>query len=102
MSHSHYVMDLYYADGKAGAVRREVLRIAAGSDSDAMNEASRINGWRQPDRYEVRAITKAARANHRLVYASIVAEDEGQPPASSAGAESAPDVDSSPRRDGVL
>jgi hypothetical protein len=71
MAHSHYVMDLYHDDGNASALRREVLRITAGDDTEAISEASRINSWRQPVRYEVRAIAKAARANHRLVHASI-------------------------------
>jgi hypothetical protein len=71
MAHSHYVMDLYYDDGNPDALRREVLRITAADDTEAMSEASRINMWRQPVRYEVRAITKAARANHRVVYASV-------------------------------
>ena len=72
MAHSHYVMDLYHNDGNPAALRREVLRITAADDIEAMSEASRINDWRQPVRYEVRAIAKAARANHRLVHASVV------------------------------
>lgn len=74
MAHSHYVMDLYYADAGTDALRREVLRIVAHDDGEAVSEASRINSWRQPVRYEVRAIAKAARANHRLVYASVAVE----------------------------
>ena len=100
MSHSHYVMDLYFPEGNADALRREVLRITAADDDEAISEASRINGWRQPARYEVRAITKAARANHRVVYASVVAEpapeEDAEPPESSAGVEQAPHVDTSP------
>lgn len=99
-------MDLYHDDGDPNALRREVLRITASDDIEAISEANRISGWRQPVRYEVRAIAKAARANHRLVHASVVVEpalDEAvQRPASSAGAESLPDADSSPQRDGLL
>ena len=100
MAHSHYVMDLYYADGNAGALRREVLRITAADDDEAISEASRINDWRQPVRYEVRAITKAARANHRVVFASVVAEpvpeEDAQPSEGSTVIEQPPHVDSSP------
>ena len=71
MAHSHYVMDLYHDDGNPSALRREVLRIIASDDAQAISEANRISGWRQPVRYEVRAIAKAARANHRLVHASV-------------------------------
>lgn len=71
MAHSHYVMDLYHDDGNPSALRREVLRITASNDAEAVSEANRIRGWRQPVRYEVRAIAKAARANHRLVHASV-------------------------------
>jgi hypothetical protein len=67
----------------------------------------RISGWRQAARYEVRPITKAVRANHRLPFASVVAGpplEEGFPPqrAGSAVTEPAPDVDASLRRDGFL
>jgi hypothetical protein len=100
MAHSHYVMDLYFPDSHADAMRREVLRITAADDDEAMSEASRINGWRQPARYEVRAITKAARANHRVVFASVVAEpapeEDAEPPESPVGVEQAPHVDTSP------
>jgi hypothetical protein len=71
MAHSHYVMDLYHDDGNPNALRREVLRITASDDAEAISEASRINTWRQPVRYDVRAIAKAARANHRLVHAFV-------------------------------
>lgn len=71
MAHSHYVMDLYHDDGNPNALRREVLRITASDDTEAVSEANRISGWRQPVRYEVRAIAKAARAIHRLVHTSV-------------------------------
>jgi len=105
MSHSHYVMDLYFAEGNAGALRREVLRITATDDDDAISEAGRINGWRQPVRYEVRAITKAARANHRVVFASVVAEpalEEDPRSENSASAEQTIVVDASPQRDSLI
>lgn len=103
MAHSHYVMDLYYDDGNPDALRREVLRITAADDAEAVGEADRINSWRQPVRYEVRAIAKAARANHRLVYASVVAEpaleDDVQPEGSSASPEGVPDIEPPPHWD---
>jgi hypothetical protein len=68
MAHSHYVMDLYYDDG-ARDLRREVLRITAHDDDEAIGEAARIFGWRNPVKYEVRAITKGARTGHRVVHA---------------------------------
>lgn len=71
MAHSHYVMDLYHDDGNPNALRREVLRITASDDTEAISEANRISGWRHPVRYDVRAIAKAVGANHRLVYASV-------------------------------
>lgn len=75
MAHSHYVMDLYYAaaDGSDN-LQREVMRIEAANDEEALEEAVRINGWRQPARYEVRAMTKSARTGHRVVFASPLAE----------------------------
>lgn len=66
MAHSHYVMDLYFDDG-ARDLRREVLRITAHDDDEATSEATRIFGWRNPVKYEVRAITKGARTGHRVV-----------------------------------
>ena len=46
MAHSHYVMDLYHDDGNPSALRREVLRITASDDAQAISEANRISGWR--------------------------------------------------------
>ncbi len=74
MAHSHYVMDLCYDDGNPEALRREVLRITAADDDEAIAEASRISSWRHPARYDVRAIAKAARSNHRVVFASELIE----------------------------
>jgi len=61
-------MDLYYDDG-ARDLRREILRITAHDDDEAIGEATRIFGWRKPVKYEVRAITKGARTGHRVVHA---------------------------------
>jgi hypothetical protein len=74
MAHSHYVMDLYQDDGNSDVLRREVLRIDAADDAEAISEADRINSWRLPVRYGVRAIAKSSRTNHRLVHASVIAE----------------------------
>ena len=72
MAHSHYVMDLYFPiDGKADGFDREVLRITAANDAEAIEEADRIGGWRHPARYDVRAITKSARTGHRVVHSSV-------------------------------
>lgn len=90
MAHSHYMMGLYYAeDGNTDAPRREILRIATTDDTEAVNEASRISGWRQPIRHEVRAITKAARAGDRLVHGSVAElalRDDVQPATGSTSA----------------
>jgi hypothetical protein len=67
MAHSHYVMDLYFDDGTRD-LRREVLRITAHDDDEAIGEATRIFGWRFPVKYAVRAITKGARTGHRVVH----------------------------------
>lgn len=83
MTHSHYVMDLYFPSPTGrGEPRREVLRISGDSDQAAIVEADRIGSWRNPDRYDVRAITKSSRTQHRIVH-SVAAEpppaDEEQP-----------------------
>ena len=72
MAHSHYVMDLYYRQegAKPDALHREVMRIVAADDAEAIEEAGRISSWRMPARYDVRAIVKSARTGHRLVHAS--------------------------------
>ncbi len=72
MAHSHYVVDLFYPGetSRPEDLRRDVMRIEADSDEAAIEEAVRISSWREPVRYEVRAIVKGARTGHRLVHAS--------------------------------
>jgi hypothetical protein len=73
MAHSHYVMDLYFRQegAKPDAMHREVMRIVAADDAEAVEEATRISGWREPTRYDVRAITNSVRSGDRLVHASV-------------------------------
>jgi len=62
MAH-HYVDDLYYRDGKkVEHFRREVLRIDALDDCEAIAEGLRISDWRHPSHYRVRAIKTSARS----------------------------------------
>lgn len=74
MAHSHYVLDLYYAgDRKTDALRREVMRIEAHDDAQAIEEGTRISGWRHPIRFDVRAISNSARTGNRLVHTTVTA-----------------------------
>lgn len=71
MSQSHYVLDLYYYnDDRPNNLRREVVRIAAKNDEQALAEGLRVAGWKKADRYDIRSIRTAERANDRLVHAS--------------------------------
>lgn len=69
MAHVHYVMDLYYPEGRKGdQFRREVLRIDAESDGAAIAEGVRISGWRQPSFYRVRSIRTSARSGDVVLF----------------------------------
>lgn len=82
MPHSHYVMDLYYLeDARTDRYRREVLRIEASDDAEAAAEGQRIDSWRQPGYYTVRAIQTASRNNDRLIHSSRVEEPASDAPA---------------------
>lgn len=71
MAHSHYVVDLFYpVVGETNELRREVMRIEAATDSDATEESIRISSWRNPARFDVRAITNSTRNDDRLVHSS--------------------------------
>ena len=71
MAHSHYVMDLYFsAVGNSDKLRREVLRLDAKDDDDAMAEGQRINGWRNAHHFDLRAIQTSGKVGSRLVYSS--------------------------------
>lgn len=80
MAHSHYVLDLYYpGDGDTtDLLRREVMRIDARDDAQAVEEGTRISGWRHPVRFDVRAITNSARTGDRLVHTAATAVDGQQ------------------------
>lgn len=71
MTHSHYVLDLYFLTNPSpDQFRREVLRIEAGSDDEAETEARRIGRWKAPDYFLVRAIANATRGGGRIVFDS--------------------------------
>jgi len=71
MSHSHYVMDLYFPeDNGSGRLRREVLRIVARSDEEALGECRRVDSWKKCHHYDLRAITGTARSADRVMYSS--------------------------------
>ena len=71
MSHSHYVMDLYFPeDNQTGGLRREVLRIVARSDEQALAECWRVDSWKRSHHYDIRAITGADRSADKVIYSS--------------------------------
>jgi hypothetical protein len=71
MSHLHYVMDLYFPeDNRSGRLWREVLRIVARSDEEALAECWRVDRWKKSHHYDLRAIRGTARSAHRLIYSS--------------------------------
>ena len=81
MAHSHYVLDLYYpTDHGPDMLRREVMRIEARTDQDAIAESIRVSAWRHPARFDVRAIVNSARSADRLVHSTTM------PPAPQPGA----------------
>jgi hypothetical protein len=69
MAHVHYVLDLYFPEGsKPDQFRREVLRIEAANDGEAVAEGVRVNGWRRPSFYRVRAIKTSARSGDVVLF----------------------------------
>ncbi|MEO7224292.1 MAG: hypothetical protein ABIY37_17625 [Devosia sp.] len=73
MAHSHYVIDLFYREAEGSdRFRREVLRIEAADDAEAIAEAVRVDTWRNTDYYAVRAINGSARSADRVVHTSEV------------------------------
>jgi hypothetical protein len=75
MAHSHYVMDTYFPDAAGSAKpRREVMRIFADNDADALIEAKRLDGWKQSNFYEVRSINSSARSADKVIFSSRVEE----------------------------
>jgi len=76
MAHSHYVMDLYFPPvGRSNTPRHEALRIVADDDDAAVLEAKRINVWRKPETFGVRAIRTSARSGDRVIYTSPAATE---------------------------
>jgi hypothetical protein len=64
-------MDLYYPDqARADGLSREVLRIDAHNDETAMAEARRVDQWRTPAFYYLRAIRSAVRSGDRVIFDS--------------------------------
>lgn len=83
MAHSHYVMDSYFPDerGRDG-LRREVMRIVADDDAEALAEAERLDGWKQSSFYEIRSIKNSARSGDKVIFTSrIETVEEPQAPA---------------------
>jgi len=69
MAHVHYVLYLYFPEGsKPDQFRREVLRIEAANDGEAVAEGVRVNGWRRPSFYRVRAIKTSARSGDVVLF----------------------------------
>jgi len=77
MAHSHYVLDLFYpVRPGSDQLRREVLRIEAENDEVALAEGVRIDGWRKPQFYQVRAIRNSSRAGDKVLFTSQVPESD--------------------------
>jgi hypothetical protein len=71
MAHSHFVMDLFYQEGNdPDRFRREVLRIEAKDDAEAETEGRRVNAWRKPAYFIIRAIATSARNREREIFDS--------------------------------
>ena len=71
MAHAHYVLDLFYVvTDRSVDLRREVVRLAAKDDAEAVAEGVRISGWKKADRFDIRSIQTSARADDRVVHAS--------------------------------
>jgi hypothetical protein len=72
-------MDLYFL--AAGKPRHEALRIDAEDDEAVISEAKRIDVWKKPASFQVRAIRTTSRTGDRLVYSSAPADEAVAPPA---------------------
>jgi hypothetical protein len=77
MAHSHYVMDSYFSDGAgANGLRRETVRMDdLADDTAAIVEGKRIEGWKKPAFYEIRAIMTSTRSGDRLIHSSRTSGD---------------------------
>jgi hypothetical protein len=75
MAHSHYVMDSYFSDtGNSTKPRREVMRIVADSDAEALVEAKRLDSWKQSSFYQVRSINSSVRSGDKVLFTSRAEE----------------------------
>ena len=83
MTRSHYVLDLYLETGRTlDRFRREVVRLTAANDEEAITEGHRVNAWRKGEFFQIRLIKSALRTADRLVYSSRsdLPEDHVSPP----------------------
>jgi hypothetical protein len=86
MAHVHYVMDLYFPQNdRTDQFRRDVLRIHAESDAEAVAEAHRVNGWRNSSHYRIRSIRTASRSGDVVVFDSLGEADHPRGDEASAG-----------------
>ena len=65
-------------------LRRDVMRTEARDDAEAIQEGIRVSGWRRPVRFDVRAISNAARTGSRLVHTATIVPETQQVDASAA------------------
>lgn len=71
MARAHYVLDLFFVmNDRSNDLRREVVRIAAKDDAEALAEGVRISGWKKAERFDIRSIRTSARADDRMVHVS--------------------------------
>jgi hypothetical protein len=64
-------MDLYYTDEKSrDGFRREALRMDVADDAEAVTEGQRVEQWRKPAFFEIRAITNSARSGDKLIHST--------------------------------
>jgi hypothetical protein len=67
-------MDSYFTAANPDKPRREVMRIVADNDADALAEASRLDSWKRSHFYEVRSIESSARSRDKVIFSSRVEE----------------------------
>jgi hypothetical protein len=69
VAHSHYVMDSYF-HGDTAKPRREVMRIVASNEKEAVSEAKRLDRWKQSTFYDIRSINSSARSGDKVIFTS--------------------------------
>ncbi len=68
-------MDSYFADERErDGLRREVMRIVADDDAEALAEAERLDSWKNSSFYEVRAIKNSVRSGDKVIFSSRAAQ----------------------------